>query len=391
MFSSLMETRPFRRAAVTAVAAALLTGTSTPAPAAEPDRPVLRAAMQQMVDAGLTGVQMRVHDRHGDWAGSAGASRLGGSAKPAVDERFRIGSTTKTFTATVVLQLAASRRIALDAPAAGYLPRLGLDRRITVRMLLQHTSGLVNFTGDAYADGVTVSGIPWSGKRWVDNRFHTYRPADLVHFASSRPLKFAPGTDWSYSNTNYVVLRLLIEKVTGHSYAYEIRQRILRPLKLRHTVVPGTSPEVPGPHAHSYYRYQDAGRWRTVDVTRQNPSWISSAGEMISTTADLRTFFAALLGGKLVPAPLLHEMQKPHATIDPTMSYGLGLQMQRLPCGVTVLFHDGDVQGAGTLMYSTPDGKTTMEAAVNYVDGVDAPLGVYRQQMHKLVDAVFCS
>lgn len=98
--------------------------------------------------------------------------KLGEAAKPPTDGRFRIGSTTKTFTATVVLQLAEGK-IGLDTPVGDYLAEFGLDRRITVRMLLQHTSGLFNFTGQYYPDGTVVPGIPWSGKEWVDNRFHT--------------------------------------------------------------------------------------------------------------------------------------------------------------------------------------------------------------------------
>ncbi|MFJ9841649.1 serine hydrolase domain-containing protein [Kitasatospora sp. NPDC101155] len=343
-----------------------------------------------MVDSGLAGVQMRVHDQRGDWVGSAGVRRLGRTAKPPTNGLFRIGSTTKTFTATVVLQLVAEGKIGLDTPADDYLPQFGLDRRITVRMLLQHTSGLFNYTGQTYPDGTFAPGIPWSGKEWVDNQFHTYRPEELVRFALSKPAPFAPGTDWNYANTNYVLAGLLIEKVTGRSYADEVQRRILQPLKLRHTVVPGTSPEIPGPHAHSYYRYQDAGQWKTIDITRQNPSWISSAGEMISTTKDLHTFFSALLGGKLLPAPLLAEMRKPQTTSDPKMSYGLGLQVQDLDCGVTVLYHDGDVHGSAALMYSTPDGSRTMEASVTYVDAVDAPLLAYQKEMQRLVNTVFC-
>lgn len=296
--------------------------------------------------------------------------KLGEAAKPPTDGRFRIGSTTKTFTATVVLQLAEGK-IGLDTPVGDYLAEFGLDRRITVRMLLQHTSGLFNFTGEYYPDGTVVPGIPWSGKEWVDNRFHTYRPEELVRFALSKPARFAPGTDWSYSNTNYVLARLLIEKVTGSSYADEIRRRILRPLGLRDTVAPGTSPEIPGPHAHSYYRYQDAGQQKTVDIARQNPSWISSAGEMISTTRDLQTFFSGLLGGKLLPAPLLAEMRKPHPTPDPTTDYGLGLFELHADsnCSGTILInHDGHVRGYATLMYSTPDGSKTMEASLTYVE-----------------------
>jgi len=394
MTSSTKNNRALRRVGVTALVVTLMAGLAVPGVAAAgTDRPELRRTLQEIVDSGFTGVQLRVHDQWGDWAGSAGVARLGEAAKPWTNGRFRIGSTTKTFTATVVLQLVGEGKVGLDTPAADYLSGFDLDRRITVRMLLQHTSGAFNFTGEYYPDGTVVPGIAWSGKEWVDNRFHTYRPEDLARYALAKPPRFAPGTDWSYSNTNYVLARLLIENVTGRSYADEVQRRILRPLGLRETVVPGTWPEIPGPHAHAYYQYKDDDVTRTVDITRQNPSWISSAGEMVSTTGDLTTFFAALLGGRLLPAPLLAEMKKPHSTLDPTSDYGLGLFELHADAnctGAVLINHNGGVQGYGTLMYSTPDGSRTLAASVNYVDTGAAPTGAYQQAVQKLIQNVFC-
>ncbi|GAA3083394.1 hypothetical protein GCM10020000_81930 [Streptomyces olivoverticillatus] len=241
------------------------------------ERPELQKAIEEIIDSGFAGVQLRVNDDRGEWVGSAGVRMLGESAKPPTNGRFRIGSSTKTFTATVVLQLVAEGRIGLDSPADDYLPGFGLDRRITVRMLLQHTSGLFSYTGEYYPDGTVVPGIPWQGQEYVDNQFHTYQSEELVRLALSKPARFEPGTDWSYSNTNYVLAKLLIEEVTGRSLAEEMQRLILQPLGLSGTVVPGASPEIPEPHAHGYYRYEDAGQWKVVDVTRFNVSWISAA------------------------------------------------------------------------------------------------------------------
>lgn len=397
--------RGFRRVGVTALAVTLLAGAAMPGAAAassgpmpevaaRQDRPELQAAIQAIVDSGFTGVQLRVHDQRGDWAGSAGSRELGEAGKPSSDGRFRIGSTTKTFTAALVLKLVAAGMIGLDTPAAHYLPELGLDPRITVRMLLQHTSGVFNFTGEYYPDGTVVPGIPSAGKQWVDNRFHTYPPEELARFALSHQPRFAPGTDWSYSNTNYVLARLLIEKVTGHSYADEMRWRILQPLGLKDTLAPGTWTGIPGPHAHAYYQYDDSGQQKTVDVTRQNPSWISSAGEMISTTRDLDTFISALLGGKLLPAPLLAEMRKPHPTPDPTSDYGLGLFELHADAncsGSMLINHGGHVQGYATLMYSTPDGSKTMEASLTFVeDAAQSGAAAYQQAVQNLIKVSFC-
>ncbi|MFG1682692.1 serine hydrolase domain-containing protein [Nonomuraea sp. NPDC049269] len=346
--------------------------------------PELQKAIQEIVDSGFTGVSLRVHDERGQWAGSTGVAELGQTAKPPTNGHVRIGSNTKTFTATLVLQLVAEGKIGLDTPAADYLPELGLDERITVRMLLQHTSGVFNFTGDYYPE--YVPGIVWSGQEWVDNRFTTYRPQELVELALSKPARFEPGTGWSYSNTNYVLARLLIEKVTGRPLAEEMQRLILGPLGLSDTVVPDTSPEIPEPYAHAYYRYQD----KTVDVTRQNPSWISTGGDMISTTQDLHTFISALLSGKLLPAPLLAEMRTPHPTGIPNMDYGLGVFVLTTDDGGTLITHNGGIAGHGALMYSTPDGGKTLTAALNYVD--DAALSLaeaFQKATQKLVKEVF--
>jgi D-alanyl-D-alanine carboxypeptidase len=258
---------------------------------------------------------------------------------------------------------------------------------------LQHTSGVFNFTGEYYPDGTVVPGIPWQGKEWVDLRFHTYQPDELVRLALARPARFEPGTDWSYSNTNYVLARLLIEEVAGRSYAEEMKRRILRPLGLRGTVVPGASPEIPGPHAHGYHRYEDGGQWKTVDVTRQNPTWISSAGDMISTTEDLRTFFSALQSGKLLPAPLLAEMRTPHPRSEGLFGrYGLGLYVQDTgpDCVGTLLNHNGSVNGYAALMYSTPDGSRTLTASITTGGAENNPAAEFPQALNRLLDVVFC-
>ncbi|MEU0469075.1 serine hydrolase domain-containing protein [Amycolatopsis sp. NPDC006131] len=387
MRNNITSAQASRRVAVTALAVTLLAGAATPGvAAAQQDRPALQEAIQGFVDAGFAGMQARVHDQRGEWVGTAGVRKLGESAKPPANGRFRIGSNTKTFVATVVLQLVAEGKVGLDDPAADHLPRFGLDRRITVRMLLQHTSGVFNHTGDYY-DGTVLPGLPSTGQEWVDNRFHTYQPEELVRFALSKPALFAPGTDWNYSNTGYTLAALLIEQVTGHSHAEEMQRRILRPLGLRDTVVPGARTGIPGPHAHAYYRYQDAGQWKTVDVTRQNPSLIFGAGDMISTTRDLQTFFSALMSGKLLPAPLLAEMRTPH----PKSGYGLGLYVEQTTCGVPVLRHNGSTIGYGALMYSTPDGSKTLTASITLGDA-DVDVAVeYPKALDKLLGEVFCA
>ncbi|GAA4397662.1 serine hydrolase domain-containing protein [Actinomadura verrucosospora] len=390
-------TKALRRVAVTALAAALMAGAVSPAPAsahggvtgltaaAGQDRSQLQKAMQAFVDAGFTGIQLRVRDARGEWVASAGVRKLGAAAKPPTNGRFWTGSVVKTFSATLMLQLVAEGKVGLDDPVAGYLPDLGLDRRITVRMLLQHTSGLFNYTGEYYDDGTFVPGIPATGDAWLNNRFRSYRPEELVRLALSKPARFEPGTDQNYSNTNYTLALLLIEKVTGRSYAELLQRRILRPLGMSATMVAGNRTELPAPHAHAYYSYQG----QTVDISRQNLSLLVGAGDLISTTQDLSTFFSALNRGRLLPAELLAEMRRPYGELR----YGLGVFAEDMgpKCG-TVYQHNGSPpHGYGALMYSSPDGKTTLTGSVTWVDSATrGPVKDFEKLLDTLVKEVFC-
>jgi len=351
--------------------------------------------VESIVDPGIIGLSVRVQDEQGVWVGSAGVAELGGAMKPPADGHVRIGSNTKTFTATLVLQLVAEGRLGLDDPVADHLPKIGIDQRITVRMLLQHTSGLFNFTGEVYEDGSMVLGIPMPygphGREWLDDRFKTFRPEELVELALSKSARFEPGRGWSYSNTNYVLARLLIEQVTGRTVNEEMQRLILTPLGMSHTVVP-TGAEIAEPHAHAYYRYDEDGEVRTVDVTRQNPSWISAGGDMISTTEDLGTFIAALTSGKLLPDHLSDEMFTPRETGIPHMGYGLGVFVVTTDDGTTVISHNGASVGHAALMYALPDGSRTLTAALNCVDDANLTVAAaFQAAQQRLLHAVFGS
>ena len=151
-----------------------------------------------------------------------------GTRRPKADQRFRVGSVTKTFTATIVLQLVDEGKLGLSSTLEDHLPGVvPRGKEITIRQLLQHHSGLVNYTDfTSWLKGPSRSG--------------SVRPIEFVRFAGSKPLAFDPGTQWSYSNTNYIALGLVIEKVTGRSYADELEQRIFRPLGLDDTELPQT-------------------------------------------------------------------------------------------------------------------------------------------------------
>jgi D-alanyl-D-alanine carboxypeptidase len=311
------------------------------------DRSPLQSRLNAVVAAGTVGALAEVRDPHGVWQGASGVAELGTARAVPVDGRVRAGSITKTFTATVVLQLVGEGRLRLDDTVESRLPGVVPDgHRITVRHLLNHTSGLADY----------VSTLPMPPQpAFLENRWRTWTPADLVQRAvadqptSDRP---EPGKVYAYSNTNYLLLGQIIEKVTGRPYGKEIERRIIYPLRLRGTTVPGTSSQIRGPHPHGYVPIQRGDRTELVDYTRMNPSVFGAAGEMISTTTDLNRFFAALLGGRLLSPRLLTEMKTPGIRGG---SYGLGLAWRDTACGIRVYGNDGGTWAYQSWSFSTED------------------------------------
>ncbi|MEU5866617.1 MULTISPECIES: serine hydrolase domain-containing protein [unclassified Nonomuraea] len=290
---------------------------------------------------GATAALARVTDGGRTWSGSAGVRDVERGGRPSPNGYFRIGSVTKTFVATLVLQLVDEGKLKLDDPIDAHLPGLVPGGgRITVRSLLDHTSHLYDY----------MSEPGYSTNRWRgEARFRSYRPAELLKVAFAK--KLPDDGKWHYSNTNYVVLGLLVEKLTGRPYGEEVTRRILRPLGLRHTLVPGDRAGVPSPHAKGYEPMP-----ALVDATRMNPSLDWAAGEMISTAADLERFMSALLGGKLTSAASLKAMRTTVET-GAGFGYGLGLQAYALPCG-TVWGHSGELIGYLTFAFRSDSGKS---------------------------------
>lgn len=249
-----------------------------------------------------------------------------GIRRPRSDQRFRVGSVTKTFTATIVLQLAAEGRLRLGDTLEQYLPGVVPDgKRITVRQLLNHRSGLANVT-DYPLWLEQASGSP------------TTRPVDVLRFAASHPLTFTPGSQWRYSNTNYIALGLVIEKAAGRGYWQELEQRILRPLGLERTQLPRTR-LVPD-----------------LDDEGENPMVPWAAGAVVSNAQDLARFFSALLSGRILSEDSLAQM-KQTVVVEPGVSGdGLGLFSTELRCG-RFWGHDGGILDYGTLVKASEDGS----------------------------------
>ncbi|WP_095757384.1 serine hydrolase domain-containing protein [Streptomyces xinghaiensis] len=313
-------------------------------------------AMDAQVAAGLPGVLLQAVDRHGVWNGSSGVADLETERPRLPKDRFRVGSITKTFVATVLLQLESERRIDLDDTVEQWLPGVvrgnGNDgRKITVRQLLNHTSGVFNYTDDPGIEEKI------SGPGFLEHRYDTWTPEQLVRIAMGHEPDFAPGTSWNYSNTNYVLAGMVIERVTGEEYAEEIERRILRPLRLRATTVPGTDPEMPRPHGRAYSTLGGDPEEKIYDTTELNPSVAGAAGEMISTTGDLNRFYRALVRGKLLPDRQLKAMLTTVDTGLPGLDrYGLGIYPETLSCGVTIWGHSGGIRGSGSAATVTRTG-----------------------------------
>ncbi|MEU4544190.1 serine hydrolase domain-containing protein [Nonomuraea dietziae] len=303
------------------------------------------AQVQEQLEAlPKTAAIARLSDADSSWQGAAGVRDLK-SGRPAVPEgHFRIGSVTKTFVATVVLQLVDEGKVKLDEPIGSYLPGVVPDgEKITVRQILNHTSHLYDYMSEP---GYSTN--RWRGK----DRFRHYSPAALLKVAFAKKLP-ADGR-WHYSNTNYVVAGLLVEKVTGRPYGQEVARRILRPLGMRHTSVPGDRPGLPAPHARGY---EPAPGGKLVDATLMNPSLDWAAGEMISTARDLDVFFDALLTGGLTSAASLKAMRTTVKT-GVGFEYGLGLQAYPTPCGTKVWGHSGELIGYLTFAFRSDDGRS---------------------------------
>ncbi|MEU6197395.1 serine hydrolase domain-containing protein [Streptomyces sp. NPDC047061] len=349
-----------------ALAGPALAAPAGPAPtAAEAGHRATRKAIEAAIEGGVPGATVTVRDARSTWSATAGVGDTRTGAPRSAADRYRVGSITKTFVATVLLQLEAEGRLSLDDTVDRWLPGVvaghGNDgRRITVRQLLNHTSGLFNYTAD---EGFGRTYFLKDG--FFAHRYDTLTPAGLVAIATKHQPAFAPGTSWAYSNTNYVLAGMVIKAVTGHSYAREITDRVIRPLHLTGTSLPGTRTTLPRPSSRAYSKLAETTTGPTYDVTALNPSMASSAGEMISTSADLTRFYEALLSGRLLPPRQLKEMKTTTPVPgDPNSAYGLGLIDATLPCGVHVWGHDGGIHGSSSVAATTPDGRHAL--ALNF-------------------------
>ncbi|GAA2218009.1 serine hydrolase domain-containing protein [Streptomyces nogalater] len=318
-----------------------------------PDTEALSAALAGLPDHDITAALIRVGG-HGSWRGTAGVRDVRTGAPALENARFRAGSVTKVVTAAIVLQLAAEGRIDLDGTVQRYLPGLlgkDFEEPVTVRQLLNYTSGLK--PGASLGDTVE-EGYP--------HRFETLTPRQVVAKAVAQGPAYAPGTRQTYGNIHYTVLGLLIEKVTGDSYAHQAQVRIFRPLGMRHSSFPAPGDTgIPGPHNRGY----DWIDGELVDVTEWNMTDRFAAGDLISTTADLERFLVGLFRGRVVPGPQLREM----FTLPDVPDAHYGAALQRIEMNGRVVWGKGGSRpGYTAAIAATRDLSRTLVYAVNSTD-----------------------
>jgi D-alanyl-D-alanine carboxypeptidase len=379
---------PSRRRAVTSLVAlgGLAVGGAVAAPAAVASRGS-GDAVQRSIDS-LVGVDKfpgalaSVRQADGRVRSyTAGVGDLATGAKMPVNGRVRIASNTKMFTATVVLQLVGEGKIKIDEPVETYLPGVvrgagGIDgRQITVRQLLQQTSGLLDYDEELFADFV--------------NSLHTYyEPYDLLRVAFAKAPESRPGEKFVYANTNYVLAGLIVQKVTGRPVGEQITKRIIEPLGLRDTYWPAEGETtIRGAHPRGYFPAVE-GR-AAIDITESEPSGGWAAGALVGTPGDINRFLAGLLGGKLLKPAQLAEMKK---TVDAPgfdtvggSRYGLGLATFKLSCGGFAWTHGGIAPGYVTYVGIAPSGKAASIAVNSMVAETSAA-----EHLDQSLDTALC-
>ncbi|WP_194927148.1 serine hydrolase domain-containing protein [Catenulispora pinisilvae] len=349
---------------------------AVPTPPLDPQ--ALHNAIANLPNSEITGALIKVSGPSGQWSGTSGIGDLATGAGVRSDDRFRIGSVTKVFTATVALQLVAENRVDLSQTIQHYLPGLFPEGYppVTIAELLNHTSGLP-----------AAGNLPMheDDPAWfVQNRFKVWTPQQVVTAAltnagtPANPMDFAPGTAQRYNGLNYYLLGMLIEKVTGDSYSHQVQSRILRPLHLTATSVPDLDdPRIPGPHLHGYLTVGSAGG--LADVSDQSPyPW--AEGGMISDASDLTRVLTMLTSGHLLPpaetkllftVPNVPYRDATHCDMGPAAGracFSMGLMSVTMPNGVVGWGKTGSRPGYTDGVFVSSDLQRTIAYAYTPTD-----------------------
>ena len=299
----------------------------------------VQAALDALVVAGSVAAVAQVRDGEASWSGAAGLVERGGTEPASADAPVRIASVTKPMVAAAVLQLVDEGKLQLDQPVEELLPGL-LPKPVTVRQLLDHTSGLPDYL-NGFDSAAAISAR--SSDIVTDD--------ELIADALSLPWTTEPGSEFVYSNTNYVVLGRIVADLDGTTIGQSLQDRIFDPLAMTATTYP-TDAAIADDALHGYVL--ENGSY--TDVTDYDASIWSSGAAVVSTVGDLNTFFRGLFDGTLIPANLVQEMQ----VVSPS-GYGLGLLLGGDACnpgsGELVFGQRGNGFGYSTLAFASPDGQ----------------------------------
>lgn len=355
-------------AAATVVAVLAVVGCASQAPAAGPGtEPTptetgvpteVAAALQTALDTaqsegGFPGVVARVITPEGTWTGSAGSAEPDGDAAPAPDDHTRIGSLTKTMTATILLQLVEEGLVSLDDPIAKYVPDAP-NGTATLRQLADMTSGIPSYSLD-----------PGWQSTYFGDPFHVFTAQELLDSAKTLPVVGAPGEVWQYSNTNYLLLGMVIEEVLDQPVAEVYEERLFEPLGMTDTMYPDGAPEIDEPHLVGLTKQRNPSG-AAEDATEWNPSFGSTAGEVISTLDDLTLWAHALFTGEGVLDAETQQLRRDSILSSPPPNdaesgYGIGWGER----ADGWWGHSGTIPGFTTSVFHSYDDDATIVVVVN--------------------------
>ena len=355
--------------------AALRSEAATTATALQPD-------VDAIVAAGTPGAILLVRNGTQTTRLTGGVAEIATKRPMGAGDRYRIASLTKTYVATVVLQLVGEKKLRLSDTVERWLPGLvPQGKQMTVHQLLNHTSGLYDHERDPQVLKPYLSG----------NLGYYWSPVRLVKLAVTRKARFAPGASKisSYSSTNYLVLGLIVERVTGKPIGAELEQRIFQPLRLARTTYPTRQTLLPSPYAHGYFLL--GGQPPLVDLSAFSPSLSGAAGAIVSNVDDVAGFYRALLSGRLLKPALRKAMMTtipggPDSDLKQREGYGL----ERFPtsCGAA-WGHSGSFPGYKNYALSSADGKRQVVLMVN-IDPTAEPEPA-RALFYALLDKAYCT
>ena len=343
------------------------------------ERPELQRLLEQVSSAGAPGATAIVAASSRKWRGATGNAVLKPRRPMRFNDRIRVASITKSFVATVVLQLVKEGRLSLEDTVDQRMPGLlRLGSQITVGQLLNHTSGFAN------ADTDSPDAEPLYRQHLADPEHFDVRVRKMIALADDSPIDFEPGTTFHYTNTGYDVLGLIVERVTGGSLEAALTQRIFEPLNLRQTSFEPTPLQSEAGLAHGY-AIEGSDLPASSDVTRAGLFGRWASAGIVSNVEDVATFYSALFGGRLLPPLLLNKMQRTVRTPSPFVQAGLGIFRYKLPCGGYAWGHGGSTHGYSSFALTSTDGTQTVAVGANTFAS-----GAFYERVEKTARDLYC-